>query len=559
MKRQLIHEQLEQRQLLATGPELFAVRPNDGDLFLRNELNVLPVAPRELNLLFKGGADLADIDVNTTSLRITRAGGNERFDVASIRSDLGTSGQAVVDFSAVDLGTSQNGIQILLTESDHGDASGPQITVVGNQITVDLNRNAGHETTVGQLVDAINSDSASSALVQAAINAGASTSPTPADLKVTEFMLQPAVATTDFGKGGYEVTFTARRSGNTGAGVSVLFTEADLGTDGEPEITVFGSMIRVQLDTDAAKVGLHATTAQQLVDAINADTAASALVIAEIVAADVTATDPVTYLPIDLAGGDDNTFGARLVSDFWTDGAVQIEFQANTAMYPGAAGNGIKVLVTKDDLGKNAAPSVAVNTGVSPVEISITLNSREGSQTTAEQLVQAVNMLPTSDYVSATVLTPNYSQFTGLVTERILNGPFVTLLDLGTGSDHLDGGGHTQATARSDFGTSLEMLFTADAGKYPGTNGNAISIAVARAAAPAGDPVTVTVAGTTINVVLNTHPGKEPTPVQLRDAINAGAFDGDGDRMLTAQIILPDATKVTGSMPLNLNLRLAEI
>jgi hypothetical protein len=103
------------------------------------------------------------------------------------------------------------------------------------------------------------------------------------------------------------------------------------------------------------------------------------------------------------------------------------------------------------------------------------------------------------------------------------------------------------------------MLFTADVGKYPGTNGNAISIAVARAAAPAGDPVTVTVAGTTINVVLNTHPGKQPTPVQLRDAINAGAFDDDGDRMLTAQIILPDATKVTGSMPLNLNLRLAEV
>jgi len=62
MKRHLVHEQLERRELLATGPELFAVRPNDGDLFLRDEANVLSVAPRELNLLFRGGADLADID-----------------------------------------------------------------------------------------------------------------------------------------------------------------------------------------------------------------------------------------------------------------------------------------------------------------------------------------------------------------------------------------------------------------------------------------------------------------------------------------------------------------
>ena len=93
LNRQMTLESLEPRQLLATGPELFAIRPNDGDLFLRTELNVLPVAPRELNLLFKGGADLADIDLGTTALRISRAGGNEQFDVASIRSDLGTGRQ----------------------------------------------------------------------------------------------------------------------------------------------------------------------------------------------------------------------------------------------------------------------------------------------------------------------------------------------------------------------------------------------------------------------------------------------------------------------------------
>jgi hypothetical protein len=558
MQRQLIHEQLEQRQLLATGPELFAVRPNDGDLFLRNEVNVLPVAPRELNLLFKGGAELADLDLNTTSLRITRAGGNAQFDVASIRSDLGTSGQAVVDFFAVNLGASQDGIQIIVTESDHGDDSGPAVTVVGTQVTVDLNRNVGNGTTVGQLVSAINTHPASSALVRAEISETASLSATPASLSLSDYILQPAVATTDFGTGGYEVRFTARQSGSAGAGISLAFTEADRGTNGVPGITVAGSTIQVQLDTDANKVGYRATTAQQLVDAINAHAAASNLVIAEIVEADLTAVDPLNYAPIDLSDGEDNTFGARLVSDFWTDGAVQIEFQANTNMFPGVAGNGIRINVTKDDLGVDGLPSVAVNTGISPVEIGITLNSHAGSQTTAEQLVHAVNMLPTSDYITARMVTPNYSQFTGLVTERILESPaFVTLQDLASGSDLLSGGGHTQATARSDFGTSTDLLFTAHATNYPGAAGNTIQIQVQRQdRGPGGLPI-ATVSGTTITLTLNTHWGSETTPAQVVQAMNDPL--GDAKDLVVASLVSPMATKITGSTPLTLNLRLREV
>ncbi|MFV1964336.1 MAG: hypothetical protein ACC628_02850, partial [Pirellulaceae bacterium] len=66
----MLLERLEDRRLLA-GPELLAVRPDEGPLLQADD--VLHVAPRELNLLFKGGADInpATIDGN---VRLVRGG-----------------------------------------------------------------------------------------------------------------------------------------------------------------------------------------------------------------------------------------------------------------------------------------------------------------------------------------------------------------------------------------------------------------------------------------------------------------------------------------------------
>ena len=55
-------ESLEDRRMLA-GPELFAIRPDEAALMQQGD--VLNVAPREFNLLFKGGAD---IDPNTIAM-----------------------------------------------------------------------------------------------------------------------------------------------------------------------------------------------------------------------------------------------------------------------------------------------------------------------------------------------------------------------------------------------------------------------------------------------------------------------------------------------------------
>jgi len=554
-----MHEALEQRLLLATGPELFAVRPNDGELFLRDGDNELSVAPRELDLLFKGGANLADIDKDTTSLRIIRAGANGRFDVASMRSDLGTGGEVVVDFSALNLGEVQNGIRLILTESDHGDGSGPTISVLGTDIYADLNRNPGNGTRAGQLVDALNDDSDASALIEAEINVGLSNAVTPADIAVTDYILQPATVTTDFGTGTYEVRFTARASGNSSTNISINVNEQPLGDGADPNVSVGGNTISVTLNTTPGSE----TTAEELVEAVNQHAGASDLVIAEVVEADLTAVDPQNYAPINLGGGVTDNVGASMVSDFWTADSVEIQFTANVANYPGANGDNILIRVDLSDLGADAAPTIATNTGVNPHEVTITLNTHDGGQTTAEQLVEAivndtagggVNDPAASDLISAQVIsTPANTKYTGLVTDPIIK----SALPLALGQ--LSNGGSTQATAHSDFGTSLDILFTADGTNYPGAAGNAMSIEVQRQnLGPGADP-TVAVVGTTITATLNTTPGSKTTPQQLVNKINSDAKDAGGNQMVTAQIISAADTDITGAGPMALNLALTEM
>jgi len=532
---------------IATGPRLSAVHPNDGELFSLDADNVLNVAPRELNLLFKGGAD---IDEGTLDgIRITRAAGNGRFDVASIRTDLGTGGQVVVDIEAINLGVDENGIELILTERDRGADSGPVVSVAGTLIAVELNRHPGSETKAGTLVAALNEDPEASALLKAEINEPLSAAAAPADVKVTDYILEPASVTTDFGTGTYEVRFTARDSGNSGTNLSVRVNKQPRGDGVGPGVFAFGSTVWLTLNTTPGSE----TTAEELVDAVNQHAAASAMVIAEVVDADLTAVDPLNYAPINLGGGVTDNVGASMVSDFWTADGVQIEFTANVAMYPGAAGDGIRIDVELSDLGPDAPPLIATVAGPPPV-ITVTLNTHAGSQTTAEQLVQAIaNDASASQIISAQVITPANSELTGLVTDHIVDNAPLSL-------DLLAGGGSTQATAHSDFGTSLDIMFTADPTHYPGDAGNAISILVQRQDLGAGVDPTVVVLGTTITATLNTTPGSETTPQQLVNKISTDAKDGVGNQMVSADIIPAAETDITGvaPVPATLNLELTE-
>ena len=281
-----------------------------------------------MRFLFKGGSnvDAATLD----GIRITRMGADQAFDVASTRSDLGTAGQVVVEFTANQLWEQQNGIQVVLTESDHGDLSGPTVAVVGNRILVDMNRHPGAETTAEALVDAINLDPVAGSMITARIDRTASLSATPESVRVTDFVFDPASVVSDFDTS-TSIRFTARTPGSEGNLISVVVTQSDHGDDSGPTIGVAGKTISVDLNTNAG----NETTAQQLVDALNADPYVSELVVVELLpltGVDVTVGDPAAYSPIALADGG---YGSAIaISDFGTADAVFVQFQAATAALP---------------------------------------------------------------------------------------------------------------------------------------------------------------------------------------------------------------------------------
>lgn len=74
--RQNLLQRLEDRTLLA-GPELIAIRP-DAEALL-NSGDTLNIAPREFNLLFKGGADIDASTATTDSIKLIRSGGDGSF------------------------------------------------------------------------------------------------------------------------------------------------------------------------------------------------------------------------------------------------------------------------------------------------------------------------------------------------------------------------------------------------------------------------------------------------------------------------------------------------
>ncbi|MEC7567014.1 MAG: NF038122 family metalloprotease, partial [Planctomycetota bacterium] len=187
-QRRMFLETLEDRRLLAGVPELAGIQTNNGDLL--GDGDVLTVAPREVILNFNQDAELDPSTLD--SITLLRSGGDGDFNVASATSLFGTGGAVNIAFSAQAGGIPGNGIQILVSKSDHNNASGPTVIVDtgGTTILVDLNTNAGNETTANLLVDALNTDTATSALIRASIKDGdADTDITAADIDYSPILL----------------------------------------------------------------------------------------------------------------------------------------------------------------------------------------------------------------------------------------------------------------------------------------------------------------------------------------------------------------------------------
>lgn len=163
--RRMLLEDLEKRQLLAVGPQLIGIQPNNSDLIIdgsvRNE------APRELTFRFD---DSQVIHPSTLSgIRLTRAGGDGSFSQPTVSTDFGTSGAVDVQLTAKTAGQS---LTVQVSRADLGNSVAPDFTVTGTTVGITLNSNFTTPTTAEQLVDAINASPVLASVLGAKVNGG---------------------------------------------------------------------------------------------------------------------------------------------------------------------------------------------------------------------------------------------------------------------------------------------------------------------------------------------------------------------------------------------------
>ncbi len=148
--RAMILEHLEQRQLLAVGPQLIGIQPNNSDLLIQGA--VRDEAPRELVFRFD---DSQVIDPQTLSgIRLTRAGGDGSFALPTAESDFGSNGRASIMLTGVVPG------QALTVSVSHAvlpAGTPPSVSSTGSNVAITLNTNPAGRTTAGQLVQVLNS------------------------------------------------------------------------------------------------------------------------------------------------------------------------------------------------------------------------------------------------------------------------------------------------------------------------------------------------------------------------------------------------------------------
>jgi len=191
-RRQLFLENLEDRRLLHGGGQHIPVPGTDGDgsteevagfglagaqldsgELLRNG-DILNQAPRDITLHFGQSVDVDPSSLGAISLM--RSGSDGVFANAVAETDFGTSGDVLMRFTAQASGQDGNGVELVFTRSDHGNSSGPYLTVEDNTgdvepgevratITVDLNTSEDNPSTVEQVYDVLTQSPQVSSLI----------------------------------------------------------------------------------------------------------------------------------------------------------------------------------------------------------------------------------------------------------------------------------------------------------------------------------------------------------------------------------------------------------
>lgn len=310
-------ETLEERQLLATGLQLVGIQPNVGELLADDQTR--DIAPRELRFLFNSEARIDPASLPTDeadpsrwdSIQLTRSGFDGQFEGTSVFSDFGTVGAVTVGFESVARGQAGSLVQVAVDKAELGDDSRePTIAIEGHEIQVTLNTTFGHETRATDLVSAVNANDAASELVTARVRSGAAST----DIATPEITYSPitmppantASAVSDFNAAamGLRIQLVSADTGMSGNGTLVNVTRQDLGEDALPEIATSDKTVSITLNSNE----LTPTTAQQLVDTLNADPEAGELVTASLrsgLGDTIVGTLPINYSPIVLTGAND--------------------------------------------------------------------------------------------------------------------------------------------------------------------------------------------------------------------------------------------------------------
>ena len=174
--RRYLLESLEPRQLLAAGPQLIGVQPNNSDLIENGVIR--NIAPRELTFRFD---DSQVINAATVGgIRVTRAGLDGSFTLPSVTSDFGSNGRVDILLSSRN---AADQLTINVLRSDLGPTGDPTFALSGVNVTITLNSNPSAVPTVAtpdlgtaqRLVNLINASAVVSPRLSAKINGGLAT------------------------------------------------------------------------------------------------------------------------------------------------------------------------------------------------------------------------------------------------------------------------------------------------------------------------------------------------------------------------------------------------
>jgi len=211
----------------------------------------------------------------------------------------------------------------------------------------------------------------------------------------------------------------------------------------------------------------------------------------------------LSAIQITRSGGDFQFSTAKVRTDFNTSGQVIVEFRAQV---PGAGGNDVSLMFSKRNVGGAAPPALSVEGRTILVE----LNSTPGNQTTAQQVVTAINANPRSRALVQAVVVSGPTS-TNITTPSVTYSPL-----------QLRGGNQASVSSNFHSGTNLDITFTAVAA---GAAANGLRIEVTKTnRGGAASPTINVVNGRTIQIGLNSNAGNETTAAELVNVFNSNPF-----------------------------------